>query len=66
MVLVEGFKQLEGLRRVEVCRGETPLALAHPGIAAVATPGGVPPAGYGGVTLALEDTRALLEFILNP
>ena len=66
VVLVEGFKQLEGLRRVEVCRGETPLALADPGIAAVATPGGVPPAGFGGVTLALEDTRALLEFILNP
>jgi len=66
VVLVEGFKQLEGLRRVEVCRGEAPLALADPGIAAVATPGGVPPAGFGGVTLALEDTRALLEFILNP
>ena len=66
VVLVEGFKQLEGLRRVEVCRGGAPLALADPGIAAVAAPGGIPPAGYGGVTLALEDTRALLEFILNP
>ena len=66
MVLVEGFKQLEGLRRVEVFRGDgTPLALADAGIAAVATPGGVAPAGYGGVTLALEDIPALLEFILS-
>ena len=65
VVLVEGFKQLEGLRRIEVCREGAPLALADPGIAAVAVPGGVPPAGYHGVTLALEDTPALLEFILN-
>lgn len=66
VVLVEGFKQLEGLRRVEVCRSGVPLALADPGIAAVAAPGGNPPAGYVGVTLALEDTPALLEFLLNP
>jgi molybdopterin-guanine dinucleotide biosynthesis protein B len=65
VVLVEGFKQLEGLRRVEVCRDGAPLALADPGIAAVAVPGGVPPAGYSGITLALEDTPALVEFILN-
>jgi molybdopterin-guanine dinucleotide biosynthesis protein B len=65
VVLVEGFKQLEGLRRVEVCRDGAPLALADSGIAAVAVPGGSPPAGYGGVTLALEDTPALLEFILS-
>jgi molybdopterin-guanine dinucleotide biosynthesis protein B len=65
VVLVEGFKQLEGLRRVEVCRSGAPLALADPGIAAVAAPGGVPPAGYGGVTLALEDTSLLLEFLLS-
>jgi len=66
VVLVEGFKQLEGLRRVEVFRGDGhPLALADPGIAAVAVPGGVPPAGYRGVTLSLEDTPALLEFILS-
>ena len=66
VVLVEGFKQLEGLRRVEVFRGEgAPLALDDPGIAAVAAPGGVPPTGYSGVTLALEDTSALLEFILS-
>lgn len=65
VVLVEGFKQLEGLRRVEVCRAGAPLALADPGIAAVATPGGIPPADYTGVTLALEDIPALLEFILN-
>ena len=66
VVLVEGFKQLEGLRRVEVFRGEgAPLALADPGIAAVAVPGGVPPVGYAGVTLPLEDLPALLEFILS-
>jgi molybdopterin-guanine dinucleotide biosynthesis protein B len=66
VVLVEGFKQLEGLRRVEVCRGDgAPLALVDPGIAAVAVPGGVPPAGYSGMTLALEDTSALLKFILS-
>ena len=66
VVLVEGFKQLEGLRRVEVFRGEgAPLALADPGIAAVAVPGGVPPAGYRGLTLSLEDTPALLKFILS-
>jgi molybdopterin-guanine dinucleotide biosynthesis protein B len=66
VVLVEGFKKLEGLRRVEVFRGDgAPLALADPGIAAVATPGGVVPAGYRGRTLSLEDTPALLEFILS-
>jgi molybdopterin-guanine dinucleotide biosynthesis protein B len=66
VVLVEGFKQLEGLRRVEVFRGDgSPLALTDPGIAAVAVPGGLPPAGYHGVTLSLEDTPALLEFILS-
>jgi molybdopterin-guanine dinucleotide biosynthesis protein B len=65
VVLVEGFKQLEGLRRVEVFRGPgTPLALDDPGIAAVAAPGGTVP-GYAGITLALEDTRAVLEFLLS-
>jgi hypothetical protein len=65
-VLVEGFKQLEGLRRVEVFRGDgAPLALTDPGIEAVAVPGGLPPAGYHGMTLSLEDTPALLEFILS-
>jgi molybdopterin-guanine dinucleotide biosynthesis protein B len=67
VVLVEGFKQLEGLRRVEVFRGHgAALALTDHGIAAVASPGGVAPSGYGGVTLALEDTSALVKFILNP
>ena len=65
VVLVEGFKQLEGLCRVEVCRDGAPLALADPGIAAVAAPGGVAPAGYTGLTLALEDTQALVKFILS-
>jgi len=31
----------------------------------LAVPGGVPPAGYHGVMLSLEDTPALLEFILS-
>jgi molybdopterin-guanine dinucleotide biosynthesis protein B len=65
VVLVEGFKQLEGLRRVEVFRGAgTPLALDDPGITAVAAPGGKVP-GYGGMTLALEDTQAVVEFLLS-
>jgi molybdopterin-guanine dinucleotide biosynthesis adapter protein len=66
VVLVEGFKQLEGLPRVEVFRGAgTPLALDDPGIAALAAPGGIPPRGYGGVTLALDDPQAVLEFLLT-
>ena len=49
VVLVEGFKQLEWLRRVEVFRGKgTPLALADPGIAAVAVPDGVELVGLRG------------------
>ncbi|MEO8016876.1 MAG: molybdopterin-guanine dinucleotide biosynthesis protein B [Pseudomonadota bacterium] len=66
VVLVEGFKQLDRLRRVEVFRGQgTPLASADPTIAAVAVPGGVWVAGYGGLKLPLDDTAAILEFILN-
>jgi molybdopterin-guanine dinucleotide biosynthesis protein MobB len=66
VVLVEGFKQLEWLRRVEVFRGQgTPLALSDSRIAAVAVSAGVPLPGYGGVKLPLEDTSAVLEFILS-
>lgn len=66
VVLVEGFKQLEWLRRVEVFRGQgTPLALADARIAAVAVPAGVAIPGYGGVKLPLDDTSAVLEFILS-
>ena len=66
VVLVEGFKQLEGLRRVEVFRGHgAPLALADPGIAAVAAPEGVQLAGYAGMRLPLDDTAAVLDFILS-
>ena len=66
LVLVEGFKQLEWLRRVEVFRGAgTPLALADPGIAAVAVPAGVVLAGYRGMKLPLDDGSAVLDFILN-
>jgi molybdopterin-guanine dinucleotide biosynthesis protein B len=66
VVLVEGFKQLEWLRRVEVFRGPgEPLALNDPGIAAVAVPAGVGVAGFQGLTLPLDDTGALLDFVLN-
>ena len=64
VVLIEGFKQLEWLRRIEVFRGAgLPLALSDPGIAAVAVPPGVSLAGYGGQKLPLDDTAAVLEFI---
>ena len=67
VVLVEGFKQLEWLRRVEVFRGAgTPLALGDSGIAAVAVPPGVALAGYPGVKLPLDDTEAVLDFMLKP
>ena len=66
VVLVEGFKQLEWLRRVEVFRGhEAPLASSDPGIAAVAVPAGIPVAGYGGRKLPLDDIPAVVEFILS-
>jgi molybdopterin-guanine dinucleotide biosynthesis protein MobB len=66
LVLVEGFKQLEWLRRVEVFRGVgTPLALEDSGIAAVAVPAGVALAGYSGIRLPLDDIAAVLDFILT-
>lgn len=66
VVLVEGFKQLEWLKRVEVFRGAgEPLAIQDPGIAAVAVPAGVPLAGYRGLKLPLDDTVAVLEFVLK-
>ena len=66
VVLVEGFKQLEWLRRVEVFRGPgVPLALTDTGIAAVAAPEGTDLAGYPGRRLPLDDTQAVLEFILS-
>jgi molybdopterin-guanine dinucleotide biosynthesis protein MobB len=65
LVLVEGFKQLEWLRRVEVFRGPgEPLALRDPGIAAVAVPPDFKLIGYPGITLPLDDTAAVLEFVL--
>jgi molybdopterin-guanine dinucleotide biosynthesis protein B len=66
VVLVEGFKQLEWLIRVEVFRGAgEPLALNDPGIAAVAAPEGLTLSGYRGVRLPLNDTAAVAKFILN-
>jgi molybdopterin-guanine dinucleotide biosynthesis protein MobB len=66
LVLVEGFKQLEGLRRVEVFRGMgEALALADPGIAAVALPAGISLPDFNGVILPLDDTESVLDFILS-
>ncbi len=66
VVLVEGFKQLEGLRRVEVFRGTgSPLASNDPGIAAVAAPEGVALPGFQGLRLPLDDSEAVLDFLLG-
>ena len=66
LVLVEGFKQLEWLRRVDVFRGAgAPLALDDPGIAAVAVPAGIALPGCQAVRLPLDDTAAVLDFILS-
>jgi molybdopterin-guanine dinucleotide biosynthesis adapter protein len=66
VVLVEGFKQLEALRRVEVFRGPgKPLALADAGIAALAAPSGVDLCGFEGLTLPLDDASAIADFILS-
>lgn len=66
VVLVEGFKQLEWLRRVEVFRGPgAPLALTDPGIAAIAAPRGLAIAGYEGRRLDLDDMPKIVDFILS-
>lgn len=66
VAIVEGFKQLEWLRRIEVFRGGgEPLALADPGIAAVAAPQGVGLGRFAGVRLPLDDTAAITEFLLT-
>jgi molybdopterin-guanine dinucleotide biosynthesis protein B len=67
VVLIEGFKKLEALTRVEVFRGQgTPLALTDAGIAAVVVPEAVELAGYPGVKLPLDDVSAVVDFILGP
>lgn len=66
VVLVEGFKQLEWLRRVEVFRGSgTPLALTDPGIAAVVAPPDLALPSVVARRLSLDDLPELLDFILN-
>jgi molybdopterin-guanine dinucleotide biosynthesis protein MobB len=66
VVLIEGFKKLEWLRRVEVFRGRgSPLVLSDPGIAAVAVPDGVQIDGYLGLKLPLADPSAVVDFILS-
>jgi molybdopterin-guanine dinucleotide biosynthesis protein MobB len=67
VVLVEGFKKLEWLRRVEVFRGQgTALVMADPGIAAVVLPEGVDLPGYAGTKLSLADLSEVVDFILSP
>jgi molybdopterin-guanine dinucleotide biosynthesis protein B len=66
VVLVEGFKQLEWLRRVEVFRGAgDPLVLEDPGIDAIALASGVEVRGFRGTKLPLEDVETLLDFLLS-
>jgi molybdopterin-guanine dinucleotide biosynthesis adapter protein len=66
VVLVEGYKQLEWLRRVEVFRGSgKPLAESDPGISAVAAPVGLALPALAVRRLSLDDLPELLEFILN-
>jgi molybdopterin-guanine dinucleotide biosynthesis protein MobB len=66
VVIVEGFKQLEWMRRVEVFRGPgLPLAQDDPGIAAVAMPRDLEAPGHRGRRLPLEDVEGLLDFILS-
>ncbi|HKU90075.1 MAG TPA: molybdopterin-guanine dinucleotide biosynthesis protein B [Steroidobacteraceae bacterium] len=66
LVIIEGFKQLGSLRRVEVFRGAgEPLVLTDPGIAAVAAPVAVEIQGFHGTRLPLDDIEAVLEFILS-
>ena len=66
LVLIEGFKQLAGLRRVEVVRGAgAPLALDDPGIAAVAAPVEIALPACPAVRLPLDDAAAVLDFILS-
>ena len=66
LVLVEGFKQLEWLRRVEVFRGAgTPLAKDDPGIAAVAAPAEIALPACQAARLPLDDAEAVLDFILS-
>jgi molybdopterin-guanine dinucleotide biosynthesis protein B len=66
VVLVEGFKQLDGLRRVEVFRGAgQPLAVSDPGIEAVAAPAALAIDGYAGRRLALEDLPQIVDYLLS-
>ena len=66
VVLVEGFKKLETLRRVEVFRGTgEPLAASDPGIAAVALSDDVAMVNFRATRLPLNDPEKILDFILS-
>jgi molybdopterin-guanine dinucleotide biosynthesis protein MobB len=71
VVLIEGYKGLTTLPRIEVYRpGATaaaaPLAAGDPGILAIASPGAAAGRGPGqGICLDLDDTGAIAEFILG-
>jgi molybdopterin-guanine dinucleotide biosynthesis protein MobB len=68
VVLVEGYKGVEQLARIEVFRGissDGPLAAADPGIAAIAC---APHARVDAARcprLALDDTAAIADFLLQ-
>jgi molybdopterin-guanine dinucleotide biosynthesis protein MobB len=70
IVLVEGYKGLSQLTRIEVCRDATtrpPLALGDPQIVAVACPSDcrLPEGGLLPPRLDLNDTSAIARFILE-
>lgn len=66
LVLVEGFKELAGVPRIEVFRGAgRALAESDPAIAAVALGPGIDLPGYPGRKLSLAAPEALADFILS-
>ncbi|MFO1426121.1 MAG: molybdopterin-guanine dinucleotide biosynthesis protein MobB [Steroidobacteraceae bacterium] len=68
LVLVEGYKSLEDLRRIEVWRGAAPgpLAMQDPGIDAIACPAGCVLPDWPGrpMRLDLDDAAAIAARIL--
>ncbi len=65
VVLVEGYKELGWLKRIEVFRGGgEPLARADAGIAAIAMPATLQVTGVAATRLDLDDTDAIARFIV--
>lgn len=70
IVLVEGYKSLSQLTRIEVCRdalSQRPLAADDPRIVAIACPSDclLPEGGPRPTRLDLDDTAAIAQFILE-